>query len=74
MQYICEWRMAGIMFSGKRSCLGELLARQELFLFFSGLLQQFDIRPPEGDGRIAAKDSVYFTIAPSAFKVRLISR
>lgn len=30
---------------GKRACLGEALARQELFLFFIGLLQRFEIVP-----------------------------
>ncbi|ESO10280.1 hypothetical protein HELRODRAFT_122007, partial [Helobdella robusta] len=33
---------------GKRSCIGEPLARQELFLVVSTLIQQFQILPPEG--------------------------
>ena len=28
---------------GKRVCLGEALARQELFVFFVGLMQRFEI-------------------------------
>ncbi|XP_062999666.1 cytochrome P450 2W1-like [Elgaria multicarinata webbii] len=33
---------------GRRSCVGESLAKTELFLFFVGLLQKFTFQPPPG--------------------------
>ena len=34
--------------SGRRACVGESLARMELFLFFTTLLQRFRFTPPPG--------------------------
>uniref|UniRef100_K7FBW5 Cytochrome P450 family 2 subfamily W member 1 n=1 Tax=Pelodiscus sinensis TaxID=13735 RepID=K7FBW5_PELSI len=34
--------------TGRRNCIGESLAKMELFLFFVGLLQTFTFQPPPG--------------------------
>ncbi len=57
-----------------RAWVRHLLARQEVYLFITGLVQQFHIRPPEGVDRIDPKDHVRSTLAPTSFKVRLIAR
>lgn len=33
---------------GKRYCMGQSLAEKEVFLFFTGLMQQFDFQPAKG--------------------------
>ena len=42
---------------GKRSCLGEILVRQELFIFFVRILQAFDIRAENGDEKSIPDES-----------------
>lgn len=59
---------------GKRVCMGESLAKMELFLFISAICQHYDIRPAE-EGKPPSSNSVYgITAPPQPFKARFIVR
>ena len=60
--------------AGPRSCVGEMLARQELFLFMSRLLQRFNLEIPD-DGKLPSLEgnpSLVLQIKP--FKVKIEMR
>ncbi|XP_073504159.1 cytochrome P450 2K1-like isoform X2 [Phyllobates terribilis] len=54
---------------GRRACAGESLARMELFLFFTGLLQAFTFYPPPGVSRedLNLKPGVGFLLIPTPY-------
>lgn len=61
---------------GRRSCPGETLARAEIFLILTSLLQRFSILPPEDLERICDKPSVSAggVTIPTTFSIRLVER
>ncbi|ENN72442.1 hypothetical protein YQE_10910, partial [Dendroctonus ponderosae] len=59
---------------GRRMCLGEVMARMEIFLFFSSLLHSFDVRVPAGETLPSLKGIVGVTISPNPYKVCLKPR
>ena len=59
---------------GRRSCLGEVLARQELMQFISGLVQNFTILPDEDNQHIDDTGITGLIYKPKHFKVRMIPR
>ncbi|XP_038841621.1 cytochrome P450 2K1 isoform X2 [Salvelinus namaycush] len=62
--------------AGRRVCLGEGLARMELFLFFTSLLQRFHFSPPPGvtEDDLDLTPSVGFTLNPSPHQLCAVSR
>ncbi|XP_072723773.1 cytochrome P450 2J2 [Ciconia boyciana] len=58
---------------GKRACLGEVLARSELFLFFTALLQKFTFQPPP-DTTLSLQFKLGITIAPQSYKICAVPR
>ncbi|XP_014480546.1 PREDICTED: cytochrome P450 18a1 [Dinoponera quadriceps] len=59
---------------GRRMCLGDVLARMEVFLFFSSLMHTFDLRLPEGAPLPKLKGISGVTMTPEPFKVCLLKR
>jgi len=57
---------------GKRACPGEVLAKQEVFLFYSALLQNFTILPPHGATKVTTDYTI--TLRPVPFEIRLMAR
>ena len=60
---------------GKRVCLGESLAKIELFLFFTSLLKNFSFQPPSKHPRPNVKDfHIVITKIPNEYHCRILER
>ncbi|XP_014665615.1 PREDICTED: cytochrome P450 2B4-like isoform X1 [Priapulus caudatus] len=59
---------------GWRVCLGEMLARMELLLFFTAILQQFHIQTPEGESPPPLTGEMGIVHQPTAYRQRFIPR
>ncbi|KAM9239402.1 cytochrome P450 2J2 [Leptosomus discolor] len=58
---------------GKRACLGEVLARSELFLFFTSLLQKFTFQAPP-DTTLSLQAKLGITMAPEPYRIYAVPR
>ncbi|KAG8445806.1 hypothetical protein GDO86_010552 [Hymenochirus boettgeri] len=68
-------RPAFLPFStGKRICIGETLAKMELYLFFTSLMQKFSFHPPPGESDFDIKPAVGFTSPPIPRKIYIVPR
>ncbi|NXJ13791.1 CP2K6 protein, partial [Odontophorus gujanensis] len=62
--------------AGTRICAGETLAKMELFLFFTSLLQRFTFQTPPGvsSSDLDLSRTTRFVVAPVPYKVCAVSR
>lgn len=62
--------------AGRRVCLGESLARMEIFLFFTSLLQRFRFTPPPGvsEDELDLTPVVGFTLSPLPHELCAVRR
>ena len=51
--------------AGKRSCIGEPIARMQLFLFITAIFQRFDVKAA---GKLPSPDGFGVTLAPLPFQ------
>ncbi|MCP6508324.1 cytochrome P450, partial [Klebsiella pneumoniae] len=59
---------------GRRACLGEPLARMELFLFFTCLLQRFSFSVPAGQPLPTDHGVFMFLFTPSPYQLCAVER
>lgn len=59
---------------GRRMCLGDILARMEMFMFFACMMHQFDICLEDGASLPSLEGIVGATIAPMSFRVKFVPR
>ncbi|NXP96789.1 CP2K6 protein, partial [Vidua macroura] len=62
--------------AGRRICAGETLAKMELFLFFTSLLQRFNFHPPAGvsSSDLDLSPAISFNVIPKPYKLRAVAR
>ncbi|NXC11113.1 CP2K1 protein, partial [Orthonyx spaldingii] len=61
---------------GRRICAGETLAKMELFLFFTSLLQRFSFHLPPGvsNSDLDLSPAISFNIIPKPYKMCVVAR
>uniref|UniRef100_A0A8C3Y168 Cytochrome P450 n=1 Tax=Catharus ustulatus TaxID=91951 RepID=A0A8C3Y168_CATUS len=62
--------------AGRRICAGETLAKMELFLFFTSLMQRFNFQPPPGVSKsdVDLSPAISFNIIPKPYKMCAVAR
>ena len=59
---------------GRRVCLGEAVAKMELFLFLTSIIKQFDFVLPIDEPEPSLEGILGITYSPQPYKVRMVER
>ncbi|XP_077997362.1 cytochrome P450 2D28-like [Glandiceps talaboti] len=60
--------------TGPRACLGEQLAKSELFIFFCTLMHRFHFEIPQGESRPTDDPHIGISLSPTPYKVCIKQR
>ncbi|XP_077997723.1 cytochrome P450 2U1-like [Glandiceps talaboti] len=60
--------------TGRRVCMGDQLAKKEIFLYFASLMHQFKFSQPKGTERLTVEVDFGITLVPKPFDVIIESR
>ena len=60
--------------AGRGLCLGEPVAKIEIFLFLTAMLKEFDFLPEEANKNPTTRSVMAIVQAPVAYKVRVVKR
>ena len=63
-----------LSFPGRRLCLGEALAKAELFLFLAHVMHRYQVAPESPDSLPTFDSVLGISMAPAAHNIRLVRR
>ncbi|KAK3753531.1 hypothetical protein RRG08_016546 [Elysia crispata] len=69
-----EWQSSYISAAGRRQCLGESLAKMELFLFSTCLIQKFQLMPAVPGQPPSRVPEQGLACPPKHFHIRFLER
>lgn len=72
--YVLVNQNVGDLFTGKRACVGEPLARMSAFLLFSAVMQHFKLEIVPGTLKPSVVPLDGFTVAPQPFNAKITLR